>query len=206
MGESQGQKETERLGGFCLEKLDRCLDIGIIAMIRQFTTTRLIEKAIVARIVKGVGIRAEHSLAMRARRCHTVGKTGRRQEIILAVHQHRIAGLLEVFEQVWFMGPQEMPQGAMAAYMGIEAGHHTTARRRADRMLDVALVKACALASQGVNIGRWHQWVTITADALGTQLIRLKDDKVHDDSLVWCLGVWLIEVVYKVLFKLPMRW
>ena len=67
----------------------------------------------------------------------------------------------------------------MAAHMRIPAGHHATARGGADRMLDMALVKARPLRSQGINVGGWRVRMAVATDAFGAQFVRLEDDKVH---------------------------
>ena len=165
------------------QKVDGGAHVGIVAMILNRTFVWFIEKTVITRIIKGIWILAKHAAAAELKDIHTIGKAGFGEEIVLAIAVDGIVILLEVLEHIRLVGPQQVPQGAVTAHMRMPTGHHATARRRADRVLHVALIEARSLGGKGIDVGGGGQGVAVTADTLGTQLVWLKDDEVHDGGL-----------------------
>ncbi len=83
----------------------------------------LVEKTIITGVIKIIGIRAKHPLTAPFGQGDTVGEAIDGQQIVFTVPVDLIAGLLQITQQVRLVGPEHMPEGAMAAHVGVPTGH-----------------------------------------------------------------------------------
>src|SRR6185312_8284506 len=79
-------------------------------------------------------------------------------------------------------------QAAMPVYTGWPTGQQTAAGGAAHRISDMALRKTSTFARQPIESWRPADWIPITGERIGAQLIRHEEDQIRPALQAVCRG------------------